>query len=221
MSRTALGDRLAPRGDLSSGGLHFRSPRGSIPVARAARLLGTAHRLDDETRGHIRVCVCVRTTVLDVTLAVLSDLPRDPHRRTAVADPIAELLVRAGLVKTGEPLLDAEPVVGDVQVVPFAQRLGRGDARVVVLAHLVRREVRVRTRAVPVTADGLRIQRRADAVVLPYPVEKPSRDPQLVADSRSVQRTDLEFPLARHDLGVDPRDLEARPEARVEMRLHD
>ena len=122
-------------------------------------------------------------------------------------------------MKAGEALLDAESVVGDVQVVTRGECFRSRDASVVVLAHLVRREVGVRAGAVPVTADRLRVKRRAHAVVLPHPVEEPARDPQLVADRGCVQRTDLEFPLTRHDLGVDPGDLQSGLKACVQMRL--
>src|SRR5207244_9162855 len=94
---------------------------------------------------------------------IARDLPGDPDRRAAIGYAVAVLLVRAGLVQPGETLLDAKSVVGDVQIVALAERLGGRDARVVVLAHLVGREVRVRARAVPVAADRLRVQRRADA----------------------------------------------------------
>src|SRR5205814_10173341 len=169
------------------------------------RLLGAADGLDDQTRGDVRIAVGVRATILDVSLAILRHLPRDAHGCAAVAHAVAELLVRARLVKTGEALLDSEPVVRDVQVVPLSERLGRRDARVVVLAHLVRGEVRVRARAVPVPADRLRIERRADAERLADAVQEPAREPQLVADLRRVQRTDLELPLTGHDLRVDAR----------------
>src|SRR5207248_5953881 len=124
----------------------------------------------------------LRPAVLDVALAVLRDLPRDAHRCAAVGHAVAELLVGTRLVESGKTLLDPEAVIGDMEIVSSAQRLGRGDARVVVLAHLVRREVRVRARAVPVTAHRLRVERRADAEILPHPVEEPPCDPQLIAD---------------------------------------
>jgi hypothetical protein len=123
-------------------------------------------------------------------------------------------------VETGEALLDAEAVVLDVQVVALAERLGRRDAGVVVLPHLIGREVRVRSGTVPVAAHGLGVQRRADAEVLADAVQEPAREPQLISDLRCVHRTDLELPLPGHDLGVDARDLETRLEAHVEVLLH-
>jgi hypothetical protein len=47
------------------------------------------------------------------------------------------------------------------------------------------------------------------------------RHPQLVADVGCVQRTNLEFPLPRHDLGVNAGDLQTSFEAGIQMRLDD
>ena len=79
----------------------------------------------------------------------------------------------------------------------------------------------MRTGAVPVTLDRLRVERGGDAEVLGDPVEQPAGHPQLVGDVERAQRADLELPLARHDLGVDARDAEAGVEARLEVRLDD
>ncbi len=54
-----------------------------------------------------------------------------------------------------------------------------------------------------------------------HAVQQPAREPQLIADLGGVQRPDLEFPLAGHDLGVDPGDLESGLQAGIEMRLDD
>src|SRR6266508_2085498 len=207
-------------GDLLS--LRRFAADATICVSRGSlRLSCAADGLDDQTRRDVRIGVRVGPTVLDVALFVLRDLPRDTDRGPAVAHAVAELLVRAGLVQAREALLDAEAVVRDVKVVPRAERFGRGDARVVVAAHLVRREVRMRSRAVPVAADRLRIERGADAERLADAVQEPAREPQLVADLGRAQRPDLEFPLPGHDLGVDARYLEPGLEARVEMRFDD
>ena len=88
-------------------------------------------------------------------------------------------------------------------------------------AHLVGREVGVAAGAVPVAADGLGVQRGADAEVLADAVEQPAGKPQLVTDLRRRQRADLELPLAGHDLGVDAGDCEAGRDAGVEVGLDD
>src|SRR5437879_7617374 len=83
----------APHGHLSTGGRLARRARWSAPVPRAARLLGTAYRFDDQTRGHVGIGVGVRTTVLDVARLIPRDLPRDPHGFPPVAHAVTELFV--------------------------------------------------------------------------------------------------------------------------------
>src|SRR6201999_3339183 len=87
--------------------------------------------------------------------------------------------------------------------------------------HRLRGEVGVRARAVPVTGDGLRVERRRDVELLGDAVEQPTRDPHLIADLERAERPDLELPLAGHDFRVDSRQRETRREARVEVRLDD
>src|SRR5438552_6915415 len=123
---------FSSRGSFGRARDRFLRTRGSL------RPGGAAHGLENETRGDVRIGVGVGSTILDVALAVLRDLPRDAHRRAAVAHAVAELLVRARLVEPGEALLDAEAVIRDVEIVPGAERLGRGDARVVIPPHPVR-----------------------------------------------------------------------------------
>src|SRR5262249_51189196 len=122
---------------------------------------------------------------------------------------------------TGEPVLDVGAVVLDVLGRLLRQRFTRGDDRLVALAHLLRGEVGVRARAVPVALDRLRVERRRHTEVFGDAVEQPARDPQLVGDVERAERANLEFPLPRHDFGVDTGDRDARGQARVEVRLDD
>src|SRR5262245_32659014 len=101
------------------------------------------HRLGDETGDDVRVHVGVGTPVLDVALAVDLDLPGNTHRGATVGDAVAELVPRRGLVESGQAVLDLGAVVLDVLRSALSERLARGDDRVVRLAHLLRREVRV------------------------------------------------------------------------------
>ncbi|EGJ77870.1 putative glutamine synthetase [Streptomyces sp. Tu6071] len=214
-----------------------RAPRRARPAAgpvtrperpsRASDLPGLlqrgAARLRDEPRHHVRVHVRVRAAVLDVPLAVLLDLPRNPHRGAPVGDPVAVLVPRGRLVEPGEAVVDARAVVLHVveRLGALAERFAGGDDRLVALAHRLRREVGVRARAVPVALHRLRVERRRDAEVLGSAVEQPARDPQLVRDVQRRERADLELPLPRHDLGVDAGDAEPGGEAVGEVGLDD
>ncbi len=88
----------------------------------------------------------------------------------------------------------------------LAERLTRGNHRVVVLAHRLGREVGVHARTVPVTLDGLRIECRRDVVVLGNAIEEPTGEPDRIADLDRVDRADLELPLADHDFCVRSRN---------------
>ncbi len=79
----------------------------------------------------------------------------------------------------------------------------------------------MRARAVPVALDRLRVQGRGDVEVLGGAVEQPAGDPEVVGDLQRRDRADLELPLARHDLGVDAGDGEARRQAVVQVLLDD
>ena len=83
-------------------------------------------------------------------------------------------------MQTGQPLFDAGTVVLDVIVGLLPERFAGGDDGVVVLTHLGRREVRVRTGTVPVTLDRLRREMGGDVEVLGDAVEQPARHPELI-----------------------------------------
>src|SRR5688500_204769 len=72
-------------------------PRVGAGRRRSCRLglgLGRAAGLRDQPRDDVRVAVGVRAAVLEVAGAVLLDLPRDAHRRTAVRHAVGELVPR-------------------------------------------------------------------------------------------------------------------------------
>ena len=106
-------------------------------------------------------------------------------------------------MQAGQPLFYAKAVVGDMLFVVALERLGGGDAGVVVIAHLPRGEVAVRARAVPVAAHRLGVKRGAVAVLLGCAIQQPARQPDLVRHLRRANRPNLKLPLRRHNLSVD------------------
>mmetsp|Transcript_16051 Transcript_16051/g.48226 ORF Transcript_16051/g.48226 Transcript_16051/m.48226 type:complete len:387 (+) Transcript_16051:206-1366(+) len=112
-------------------------------------------------------------------------------------------------------------VRGDVHVVLRPELLAHGlDGREAArLARVLRREVDVHARAVPVALDGLGLDGDDDAEVLADAVEDVARDGELVRRVDADDGADLVLPLARHDLRVGARDGEARVEARAVVRL--
>ena len=75
------------------------------------------------------------------------------------------------------------------------------------------------TGAVPVASHGLGIESGADAVCFTGSIKQPTCYPELIGDLESRQRTDLELPLARHDLSVDTGDAQAGLDTSVEVSL--
>src|SRR6056297_402088 len=194
------------------------SAPGSGPEASLHRAAdGVGHEAGDD----VRVDVGVGATIFEVALLVDSDLPGDADRGATVGHAVAELVVALGLVRSGQTVLDAGAVVGDVQGSLLAERLAAGfDVLVAaVLAHLLGGEVGVGAGAVPVALGGLGIECRRDAVVLADPVEEPASDPELVGDFEQPERADLELPLSWHHFGIDAGDRESSCEAGLEMIL--
>ena len=129
----------------------------------------------------------------------------------------------ARFVQPGQALLVVGAIDGDVFFVPFFQRLaGRFDhLQAALAARRVGAEIRMGAGAVPIALDGFGVQRRVDAAVFGDPIQQPAGDPQVIRDVGRAQRSDLEFPLAGHDLGVDAGNGESGFHAGVHVRLDD
>ena len=89
------------------------------------------------------------------------------------------------------------------------------------LAHGLGAVVGVAAGAVPVALGRLGVERDVHAVVLGDACKQPAGHVQVVARLDQTGRSNLELPLAGHDLGVDARDLQARRDARVHVLLDD
>jgi len=62
--------------------------------------------------------------------------------------------------------------------------------------------------AVPVTRDGLGVERDDDAKVFGDAVEEVAGHPEMIAHFDALAGADLELPLTGHDLGIDTRDID-------------
>ena len=88
------------------------------------------------------------------------------------------------------------------------------------LSHGLGGEVGVATSSVPVLEElGLKGDR--DTKVFSDSAEKVSGHPDLITDLNTKARTNLELPLARHNLAVGPRDLDASEEAGLVVGIDD
>mmetsp|Transcript_82 Transcript_82/g.213 ORF Transcript_82/g.213 Transcript_82/m.213 type:complete len:609 (-) Transcript_82:352-2178(-) len=167
--------------------------------------------LHDDVGDPVRVAVGRRAAVLHVTTASLLGIAGDADGSTAVGDPVLEGVDVAGLVLSGEALVVALTVLGNVVLGDLAESLADLDDGVVAARapHRGHGEVRVAASTVPVTLLGLRVE-GADAVVLFGDAQHDvSGHGQVVAHLDATARSNLEFPLSRHDLSVDARDLDA------------
>jgi hypothetical protein len=81
--------------------------------------------------------------------------------------------------------------------------------------------VGVASSAVPVSLDGLGVQRQHHSCNLGDPLQDVARSPQLVGGSNADGRADLELPLSGHHLAVDAADLDAGVQASLVVSVHD
>lgn len=73
---------------------------------------------------------------------------------------------------------------------------------------------------IPVTGNGLGVDRHLGSKVLGNTVENEAGDPEVVPHLDTLAGTDLEFPLGRHDLSVCARDVNAGVEAGLVVGLN-
>src|SRR2546430_2120270 len=183
-------------------------------------------RLQNPTRDAVGISHRVRPAILEIAaVAALDETVRDADRRAAIGDAVRELVDCRGLVQAGR----AKVVLGAVAGVGRGARIrkcARRRCEVLLpadLAHVLRREVRVQTRAVPVDVGAQRLRMEVDinAVPLAEPEHQVTRDPELVSGARGALAEDLEFPLSLRDFGVDALDRDARCDAEVDVLVDD
>jgi len=126
-------------------------------------------------------------------------------------------------VQPGQPALVSFSVDLDVLLVLLAELLTSSvdglDASL--LAHSLGGEVGVASCSVPVSGDGLGVDRDHHPKVLSDLVEDEAGHPEVITDLNSAARADLELPLAGHDLSVGAADLDSGVEAGLVVGLND
>jgi len=186
-------------------------------------LEATTHSLDDDTCDLVRIGVGGGATVLEVTLAVLGALAGDTDGATTVGNTVRELVDVTGLVATGETLLVALTVNGDVLNVTGLKLLhgGLDDLHTTIGTGTVGGHVGVETGTVPLTLDGLRLEGDADTELFGNTVEEETGHPEVVTHLNSGAGANLVLPLGGHDLGVDTGDVDAGVQASTVVSLDD
>src|SRR5256885_1290962 len=183
-------------------------------------------RLQNPTRDAVGISLRVRAAILEMAaVAVLDEAGRDADRRAWIGDAVRELVDCRGLVQAGQAQVVLGAVAGDVRGARI-RKCAHQRCEVLLpadLAHVLRREVRVQTRAVPVDVGAQRLRMEVDinAVPLAEPEHQVTRDPELVSGARGALAEDLEFPLSLRDFGVDALDRDARCDAEVDVLVDD
>src|SRR5215212_640238 len=183
-------------------------------------------RLQDPAGDAVRIGHRVRPAILEVAaVAALDEAVWDPEGRAPIGDAVCELIDRRSLVEAGETQVVVRAVAGDVLVARLREP-GHQRCEVVLaadLAHVLRREVGVQPRAVPVDlgAERLRMEVHVHATPLAEAEHQVARDPKLVGGALGSPAEDLELPLSLRDLRVDPLDRDAGPDAEVDVLVDD
>ena len=167
--------------------------------------------LREEGSDGVRVAVGAGPAVLQIPSSSAGGLIANPDAGASVCDTPGECVHGASLVLAGESSLVPRAVSGDVNRVAILEEadgsLNLVHASEPLLSHGSGGVVAVCARSVPVARHGFGIVRDHDvAGQLANALEDVSRHPELVTGVDAYARPNLEFPLAGHDLSVDPRD---------------
>ena len=171
-----------------------------------------------EDHGSDDVGVDVRgwSSILDVALALIfQGLCRNPNGGSTIASTIGELVEGRGLVDARQPLIVVLAIELHMQHVLLLETLhhvldvlhASG-----AFTHLLRREIGVAARAIPVRED-LGLETHDKVVQLGNALEKVASGPHVIALLDADAWTDLELPLRGHDLTIGSRDLDAGVQA--------
>lgn len=144
--------------------------------------LRRTYSLNNNTGDLVGAGVTSGTTVLEVTLAVLGDLAGNTDGATTVGNTIAELVDVAGLVTASETLLVTLTIDSNVLNMAGLKLLhgGLNDLHTALSTHRSGGDVGVETGTVPVTLDGLGVERDLDTELFSDTVEEETGHPQVV-----------------------------------------
>lgn len=129
----------------------------------------------------------------------------------------------AGLVPASQSEVVVFTVDSDVLVVPLRELLdGSLDGlHSSGLTHRLGGVVGVGTSTVPVSLERLGVERDLDAPLLSNADKEVTGHPEVVAHGDTLTGADLVFPLGRHHLGVDTRDVDTGVEACAVVSLNE
>lgn len=158
-----------------------------------------------ELKRMLRTNVGGGTSVLEVAIALGTNVSRDTDGRTTVSDTRAESADVASLVAAGETEVVVLSVHSNVLIVALRELL---DSSLNVLhssglTHQLGAVVRVASSTVPVTLEGFRVERDLDAPLLGDTNKQVASHPEVVTHGDTLTGANLELPLRRHDFRID------------------
>lgn len=150
--------------------------------------MGFTYGLHHNTGNLVRIGVGSWSSVLEVTITIVATFSGNTDRATTVGDTRCEGVNATSLVaacKTHGVVLSVD---GNVLLVAALELL---DSSLNVLhttglAHLLAREVGVKTSSIPVTWDGLGVERDLGAELLGNSVEEETSEPEVVTHCDSL-----------------------------------
>lgn len=142
-------------------------------------------------------------------------MSRDTDRSTTVSDTRAEGSDVASFMTTSQTKIIVLSIHSDVLIVTLGQLL---DSSFDVLhasglTHGLGGIVGVATSTIPVTLERLGVEGYLETPLLGDTNEEIAGHPKVVTHRNTFARTNLEFPLSRHDFSIDTTDVNARIEA--------
>jgi len=150
------------------------------------------------------------TPVLQVAVALSSDMTRDTNGSTTIGNSGAERSNVTGLVATSETHIVVISVDGNVFIVFLGELFDSSldGLNTTLGTHGSGTEVGVAPSTVPVTGQGLGVEGDLDTPLLGKTDEEVAGHPEMVTHLNTQARANLELPLGRHDLGIDTADLD-------------
>ena len=172
-------------------------------------------------KREVRTNVGSRATILEVPVALGTNMSGNTNRSTTVGDTTREGTDVASLVSSSQSEIVVLAVHSDVVVVPLGKFLdGTFDClHASRLTHLLGGVVGVAAGTIPVTLEGLGVEGNLDIPLLGNTDKEVAGHPEVVTHGDTLARSDLEFPLRRHHLGVDTRDVDTGVEAGAVVSL--
>merc|ERR1719341_1973433 len=182
--------------------------------------------LDDDHGDGVRVTVAGRPPVLQVPIALLGHIPRDPDACTTIGNTGREVVDGGGFMTSSQPplviLASMRIILLDMKAVILAQLLNSSlDVHHAALfSHSLSREVTMSPRTIPVSNHGLGIKGDYHTKVFSNSFKKKSCHPEIITHVNSLSWPNLELPLSRHHLRISPRNSDASVQAAPVMSLN-